>query len=92
MVKDLAELQDEVIARGYSHDFGADHELPEIVANELRIVDSISLDGGTDPGDDATMYLIEASREKGYVIVSDSFHVDPAKARLISTLLAQRRE
>ena len=61
MARDLAELQDEVIARGYTHDFGSSPKLlPEIITSDLRIVDSISFDGGTDPGDDVTMYLIEA--------------------------------
>ena len=90
MARDLAELQDEVIARGYKHDFGSSHKLlSEIIANDLRIVDSIFFDGGTDPGDDVTMYLIEAPSEKGYLIVSDSFHTEPIKAAFIGTLLAQ---
>ncbi len=90
MARDLAELQDEVIARGYTHDFGSSHKLlPEIITSDLRIVDSISFDGGTDPGDDVTMYLIEAPSEKGYLIVSDSFHTDPVKAAFIGALLTQ---
>ncbi len=90
MARDLAELQDDVIARGYSHDFGSNHNvLSEIVTSDLHIVDSISFDGGTDPGDDVTMYLIEARSEKGYLIVSDSFHTDPIKAAFIGALLAQ---
>lgn len=90
MPKDLAELQDDAIARGYTHDFGSSLELlQQTVCNGCRIVDSISLDGGTDPGDDATMYLIEAGSEKGYLIVSDSFHVDPGRAALVDTLLSQ---
>ena len=90
MARDLAELQDEVIARGYTHDFGSCHKLlPEIITSDLRIVDSIFLDSGTDPSDDVTMYLIEAPSEKGYLIVSDSFHTDPIKAAFVGTLMAQ---
>ncbi len=90
MARDLAELQDEVIARGYTHDFGGSHKLlPETITSDLRIVDSIFFDGGTDPGDDVTMYLIEAPSEKGYLIVSDSFHTDPIKAAFIGALLTQ---
>ncbi len=90
MARDLAELQDEVIARGYKHDFGSSHKLlPKIITSDLRIVDSVSFDGGTDPGDDVTIYLIEAPSEKGYLIVSDSFHTDPIKAAFIDTLLAE---
>ena len=90
MARDLAELQAEVIARGYTHDFGSSQKsVPEIVTRDVRVVDSISFDGGTDPGDDVTMYLIEAPREKGYLIVSDSFHIDPRKAAFIDALLAK---
>ena len=90
MAKDIAELQDEVIARGYTHDFGGNHELlPELVIKNLRIVESISFDGGTDPGDDVTMYLIEAPSENGYLLTSDSFHTDPTKAAFIGALLGK---
>ncbi|MEE9159547.1 MAG: phosphoribosylpyrophosphate synthetase, partial [Gammaproteobacteria bacterium] len=59
---------------------------------ELRVVESVTLDGGTDPGDDVTMYLIESSGgQKGYLILSDSFHTDPQKAAFIDALLAQSR-
>jgi hypothetical protein len=90
MAHDLAELQQQVIARGYAHDFG-DVRGPQLdlVAMELRLVDSVSFDSGTDPGDDVTMYLIEVNGEKGYLILSDSFHVDPRKAALIDALIAK---
>ena len=56
--KDLAELQEEVSARGYTHNFGGSNTpLPEIIASDLRVVGSVSVDSGTDPGDDATIYL-----------------------------------
>ncbi len=90
MASDLAELLAEVIARGYTHDFGSSHKsMPEIVTRDLRVVDSISFDGGTDPGDDVTMYLIEAPSQKGYLIVPDSFHIDPRKAAFIDALFSK---
>ena len=90
MARDLAELLAEVIARGYTHDFGSSHKsMPEIVIRDLRVVDSISFDGGTDPGDDVTMYLIEAPSQKGYLIVPDSFHIDPRKAAFIDALFSK---
>ncbi len=71
MAKDLSELQDEVIARGYTHDFTSECRSSGIEnAGELRIVESVSFDCGTDPGDDATIYLIESGRgQKGYVML-----------------------
>ena len=93
MVNDLTEYQAEVIARGYTHDFGFEGtSAPADIANELRIVEYESFDNGTDPGDDVTLYLIEStSGLKGYLILSDSFHADPRKAAFIDALLANRR-
>ncbi len=93
MANDLAEFQTEVIARGFTHDFSFDaRSAPSDVASKLRIVEYVTFDSGTDPGDDVTMYLIEsASGLKGYLILSDSFHVDPRKAAFIDALLTKRR-
>ncbi len=90
MANDLADYQAEAIARGYTHNFG--FELKSAPANELRVVEYVTFDSGTDPGDDVTMYLIELTAGlKGYLILSDSFHADPRKAAFINMLLTNRR-
>jgi hypothetical protein len=90
MAVDLAQFQAEAVARGYTHDFGAsDESLAEMSCGNPKVVASQSFDLGTDPGDDVTIFLIEAECGNGYLIVSDSFHVDPAKAALIDELLAR---
>ncbi len=91
MANDLAGYQAEAIANGYTHDFGFDsRSAPADIANELRVVEYVSFDSGTDPGDDVTMYLIESkSGRKGYLILSDSFHADPRKAAFIDALLSR---
>jgi len=93
MAKDLADYQAEAIANGYTHDFGFDgRSTSSNIENELRVVEYVSFDSGTDPGDDVTMYLIEStSGLKGYLILSDSFHADPRKAAFIDALLSKRR-
>jgi hypothetical protein len=60
MANDLAGYQAKAVANGYTHDFGFDGG-PALsdIANELRIVEHVTFDCGTDPGDDVTMYLIE---------------------------------
>ena len=89
MAKDLADFQAEAIARGYTRDFGLN--VKSAPANDLRVVEYVTFDSGTDPGDDVTMYLIEStSGLKGYLILSDSFHADPRKAAFINSLLANR--
>ncbi len=91
MAKDLADYQTEAIANGYTHDFGFEgRSAPSDIANELRVVEYVSFDSGTDPGDDVTMYLIESTGGlKGYLILSDSFHADPRKAAFIDRLLSK---
>ena len=93
MPTDLADYQVEAIARGFSRDFGFEaRSAPTDLTSELRIVEYLTFDGGTDPGDDVTMYLIEStSGLNGYLILSDSFHADPRKAAFIDTLLAKQR-
>ncbi|MCH7822837.1 MAG: phosphoribosylpyrophosphate synthetase [Proteobacteria bacterium] len=93
MANDLADYQAETIARGYSHNFSVEARTASSdIADELRIVEYRSFDTGTDPGDDVTMYLIESTGGlQGYLILSDSFHVDPQKAALIDALLANGR-
>ena len=96
MARDLAGLQVEVIARGYTHDFSGDVRSLQIkgtnkslALGELWLVETITFDAGTDPGDDTTMYLIESSRgQKGFLILPDSFHVDPQKVAFIDAVLA----
>ena len=93
MVNDLADFQAEAIARGFTRDFGFEARSASAdFTSELRIVEYVTFDGGTDPGDDVTMYLIESTGGlKGYLILSDSFHADPRKAAFIDTLLTKQR-
>lgn len=92
---DLAELLNDAEARGYTSNFALVGERlrcsdsdEQFEAGDAWVVDSQSVDEGTDPGDDATIYLIETSSgQRGYLIVSDSFHTDPASARFIDRLL-----
>jgi hypothetical protein len=93
MAINLADFQAEAIARGYTHDFAFDlKSAPADSANGLRIVEYVTFDSGTDPGDDMTMYLIESqSGPQGYLILTDSFHTDPHKAAFIDALLTNWR-
>ncbi len=91
MANDLADFQAEAIARGYTRDFAIEaRSAAAAYVKELRIVEYVTFDSGTDPGDDVTMYLIKStSGLKGYLVLSDSFHTDPRKAAFIDTLLAK---
>ena len=93
MANDLADFQAEAIARGYTRDFAFEaRSAAAAYVKELRIVEYVTFDSGTDPGDDVTMYLIESqSGPQGYLILSDSFHTDPRKAAFIDALLSNWR-
>lgn len=91
----LAKVLSDVEARGFKRNL-AWHagelrcsETGECVAEHgARIVESIPVDMGTDPADDATVYLIESDgHPKGYMILADPFHADPDKAAFIDRLL-----
>ncbi len=91
---DLADLLDDARQRGFAHDFS--HEAKglhqraggkQLATEDAWLVESTSVDAGTDPGDDATIYLIEtASGLRGHLIVPYAFHVDPDKAAFIDRL------
>ena len=93
MANDLADFQAEAIARGYTRDFAFEaRSAAAAYVKELRIVEYVTFDNGTDPGDDVTMYLIKStSGLKGYLVLSDSFHTDPRKAAFIDALLTKGR-
>ena len=90
----LLELQEDAIAKGYVHRFSCsgnhvicDGRNERYHAKDLAIVSSNSVDLGTDPGDDATLYLIEASDgTKGTLIMPASVYADHDKADLIDHL------
>lgn len=91
---DLPELLRDAESRGYDRNFAIEDGTlrcsttgERFTREQAKIVWSQTIDMGTDPGDDATLYLIEtASGAKGYVVVSDAFHTDPRKAAFIDSL------
>lgn len=95
---DIAEILSDAERRGYRLNFAiADDGVrcPEtgrcFGSEDVKVIYSQSVDTGTDPGDDATVYLIETTDgRKGYLIVADSFHVDPRKAAFVRTLIGGR--
>ena len=95
---DLAEILGDAQRRGFRLNFALEDDgvrCPEtgrcFGRDDVKVVYSRSVDTGTDPGDDATIYLIETTDgRKGYLMVADSFHVDPRKAAFIRKLVRGR--
>lgn len=92
---DMAELLDDVRKRGFTHSFTcrdnalhcSDSDVP-VTLDDAWVVESQTVDQGTDPGDDATIYLIETrSGMRGFLIVGTSFHADPRDAAFLDKLV-----
>ena len=94
----LADLQANAKDHGFEHHFIAeeggvrsDGTGKLYRPDELRLVHSNSTDHGTDPGDEATLFMIEANDgTKGVMILADAFHADPRKAEIIDVLRRNR--
>jgi hypothetical protein len=95
---DLAEILSDAERRGFKLNFALEEDgvrCPETGRcfghDDVKVVYSRYVDTGTDPGDDATIYLIETTDGRmGYLMVADSFHVDPRKAAFIRNLVRGR--
>ena len=96
---DLTELIDAARRRGYDRNLVYSDGVLQCQDTGERfehdhtwIVESTSVDMGTDPGDDATVYLIESeSGAKGYVVVPASIYAEPGKADFIDHLRSNPR-
>ena len=97
-MRELAEVLELVQRQGFKHCFGSEAGFLSLAGEQgtwspeqARVIDVISLDAGTDPGDDVTVFLLETdSGIRGYLLVSDSFHADPGKAALVDALMASQ--
>jgi hypothetical protein len=97
--QDLTDALEEAKERGYSRNFAyRDHGLccqdtgEAYAEGQAWIADSISVDMGTDPGDDSTVYLIDTEGgRRGYVVVPASIYAEPGKAAFIDRLKSHPR-
>jgi hypothetical protein len=94
---DMAEALERVEQAGYREHFDilADKltsQTTEFEIDRVTLIDTVPVDGGTDPADDATIYLLETDTGiRGHLVVPDAFHVGAARARFIDRLLEERR-
>lgn len=97
---DISELMVEAKRRGFSHNFAVEDDLllcpdtgEDFEWGEASIVWSETVDMGTDPGDDATIFLIETTNgRKGYLLVANSFYADPRKTEFLECIARHTRE
>jgi hypothetical protein len=97
-MKGLAETLERVRRRGYTEPFEVrGHELVGIDTrfdvDDVIVADTLFIDNGTDPGDDVTVYLLKAGADaKGYLLMPDGPHTDPATASFIDRLVNSRNK
>lgn len=95
-MQDIAEALWRLEQAGYREHFDIrDDKLvcptAEFDVEHLELVDTIAVDSGTDPGDDATIYVVRSDTGiRGYFVVPDSFHVGAERAHMVDRLLHER--
>lgn len=91
---DLAEILHDAEERGYGQNFELDAgglRCKSITAtlglDDVSVEDTVSVVQGSDPGDDATVLLLKTrTGEKGYLILSSPFYVDPETRDFVEAL------
>lgn len=93
--KDLPELMEEAAERGFTSSFQI--KAKELHSREsdklygmgkIKVVEIIQKDQqSTDPGDEATLYLLEASDgEKGTLVIANPMSLSPTERELLEQL------
>lgn len=96
---DLTDVLEAARKRGYEQNFAYANERlhcadtgEDFDLAHSWIVESTTVDMGTDPGDDSTVYLVETDNgRRGYVVVPASFYAEPAKAAFIDRMKTHPR-
>ena len=91
---DLAEILHEAQQKGYAHNFELDAGglrrktlTAKLGLDDVSVDETLSVVQGSDPGDDATVLLLQtATGEKGYLILSSPFYVDPETRDFVDAL------
>lgn len=94
MPKDIPEMMEEAEAKGFKHHF--ETQAKGLLCREtntaydmgtIRVVETMHKDAGTDPGDEATLYLLEASDgERGMLLIGNPASLSPAERAVLEQL------
>jgi hypothetical protein len=94
----LAEILERVRKRGYTEPLEVrGHKLfatdTGLEVENVTLADTLFSDNGTDPGDDVTVYLLKVGADaRGYLLMPDGPHADPATASFIDRLMDSRNK
>lgn len=94
MPKDIPALMEEAEVKGFKHHF--ETQAKGLLCREtntayemgqITVVDTLFKDAGTDPGDEATLYLLEASDgERGMLLIGNPASLSPAERAVLEQL------
>lgn len=91
----MSEAVNDLIKRGYDHDFNLEKEWVECKQNNCRLkADEFEIDevyrfeGDTDPGDENIVYAISSTKEniKGVLVNAYGVYSDTTSAELVAKL------
>lgn len=94
MPKDIPMLLEEAAARGFTLNFETRED--EIFCRKtgqayalgaLTLIETLQMDVGTDPGDEATLFLLEAENgDRGVLLIGNPAHLSSAERDVLDRL------
>lgn len=94
--KDLAHAVEDLKKKGITNLFNGDPD--EIMAfymskaDNIKIVSQHRFEMGTDPGDEATLYILDIPDEgQSYLVISYGAQTNPVKSKLLSEILKHQK-
>ncbi|MGB6231560.1 MAG: hypothetical protein WBF53_15705 [Litorimonas sp.] len=94
MPKDIPALMEEAEAKGFGHHFETQAKglycqetQTAYELGQIRVVDTLFKDAGTDPGDEATLYLLEAEDgTRGMLLIGNPASLSPPERAVLGQL------
>ncbi|MGJ8560579.1 MAG: hypothetical protein ACSHX3_10110 [Litorimonas sp.] len=94
MPKDIPALLEDAAARGFTLNFETRED--EVFCHEtgqahalgaIRLIETLQKDAGTDPGDEATLFLLEAENgDRGVLLIGNPAHLSAAERAVLDRL------
>jgi hypothetical protein len=94
MVKDIPALMEAAAARGFTLNFEMLED--DLYCRKTRLahpigamtlIETLQMDGGTDPGDEATLFLLESENgDRGVLLIGNPAHLSPAERAVLERL------
>ncbi|GHA86843.1 hypothetical protein GCM10009069_07610 [Algimonas arctica] len=94
MAKDIPELMEAAAARGFTLNFEMIED--DVICRKsgrvytsetFTLIETLQKDAGTDPGDEATLFLLESENgDRGVLLIGNPAHLSPAERAVLERL------